>query len=334
MLGLSLPRLAQAAGARTADQPLVILTEEGQKDAEDAAFFSSVRALAAEIGIAVSTEEVPTFQAVRDALLAEARQESKPFLVAWILREEGTRKIHLFDPWKNQLRTRTIEAGASATANAETLALILRAELLAHLNEPEPAPPPPPAAPPSPPPTPPPRLAPGWAAALSYWVGTFLRNQSVQHGARLGFWHLWPHLRVGVFYGLVSGQDVDAEDVTMTVRRHPFDVDVGYAFGEHHRLRFVAEAVLSGDVVTRHTSSAVAPLVAQPDARRLLLGVGARGRTELRLFRNLAFHLALGAEMPLAPHDFQIVRGTTSTTVARLSPVRVNAELGVSLYAF
>ena len=142
VLALALASPARAAGTRETNQPLVILTEEGSEDAEEAAFFSSVRALAAEIGIGVSTHKVPSFEAIRDTLLAQARQETRPFLVAWILREKGTRKIHLFDPWKNQLRTRTVEAGASATANAETLALILHAELLAYLNEPPPPPPP------------------------------------------------------------------------------------------------------------------------------------------------------------------------------------------------
>ena len=108
VLALAFTYPVRADGARATNQPLVILTEQGRDDEEDAAFFSSVRALAAEIGIGVSTHEVPSFEAVRDTLLVQARQETKPFLVAWILRETGTRKIHLFDPWKNQLRTRTV----------------------------------------------------------------------------------------------------------------------------------------------------------------------------------------------------------------------------------
>jgi hypothetical protein len=315
---------------------LVILTEQGRKDAEDTAFFSSVRALAAEIGIAVSTEEVPSFQALRDTLLAEARGQSKPFLVAWILREDRVRRIHLFDPWKNQLRTRTIEAGTSATANAETLALILRAELFAYLQDQAPAPPPPPppppapAPPPPPPPPPPPRPDPSWAAAASYILGTFLRDQGLQQGAQLGLWHLGPHLRMGIGYVLVPGQDVHVQDVTMTVRRHPVDLDVGYASRQRHRLRWVAEAFLSGDLVSRHTSFAAPPLSAQPDGRRFLLSVGGRVRGELRIFRNLA----VGAEVPLNPYDFQVSRGTVSQTVARLSPVRVIAGLGISVMGF
>jgi hypothetical protein len=150
VLALAFTYPVRVADARAMNQPLVILTEEGREDEEDAAFFFSVRALAAEIGIGVSTHEVPSFEAVRDTLLAEAQQKTKLFLVAWILREKGIREIYLFDPWKNQLRTRTVEAGTSATANAETLALILRAELLAYLSEP-----PPPAPPPPPPPPPP-----------------------------------------------------------------------------------------------------------------------------------------------------------------------------------
>jgi hypothetical protein len=337
VLGGVLAYPAHAAHVRTADQPLVILTEQGRKDAEDVAFFSSVRALAAEIGIAVSTQEVPTFQAVRDALLAEARQESKPFLVAWILREDGTRKIHLFDPWENHLRTRTVAAGVSATANAETLALILRAELLAYMKEPEPAPPSPPEAPPPAPPSPPaapPPPDPRWAVATSYFVGNYLRDQSVQQGARLGLSHLWPHLRVGVSYGLMPGQRVSADDVTMTLRRHPFALDVGYASCERHRLRLVMEVLLCGDVVSRHTSSATAPLTPQPDSHRLLVGVGGSVRAELLLSRNIGLHLALAAEAPLNPHDFQIMRGTVRTTVARLSPIHATAEVGLILYAF
>jgi hypothetical protein len=331
-LVLALAHPARAAGGRATDQPLVILTEAGREDAEDAAFFSSVRALAAEIGIGVSAHPVPSFQAVRDTLLAQARRETKPFLVAWILRENGTRKIHLFDPWKNQLRTRTIEAGESARANAETLALILRAELLAYLAEPPPPPPPPLAPPPQPPP--PPRPGPHWALTLSYVAGTFVRDQHVQQGVRLGLSHRWSRLRLGAHYGFLSGQDVRTEDVAMTVRRHPFDLDVGYASSEHLRLRLVAEAFLSGDVVSRHTSSAAEPLLAQPDDHRFVIGAGLRGRAELRIFRNLIVHVVLGTEAPLNPHDFQITRGTTSTTVARLVPVRVSGEVGVSILAF
>ena len=327
---LALPHPARDAGARAPSQPLVILTEEGRKDAEDAAFFSSVRALAAEIGIGVSTQEVPSFAAVRDTLLAEARQESKPFLVAWILREKGIRTIHLFDPWKNQLRSRTVTAGSSATANAETVALILRAELLAYLNEP----PAPPAPAPAPAPPPIPRADPRWSLAAAYVATTFLRGKDVQQGVALGLAHRWSHLRVAAGYAFLPAEDVPAEDVTITVRRHPFDLDVAYASSEHWRLRLLAEACLSGDLVLRHTSSATAPLQAQPDDRRFVIGAGVRAGGELRILRNLALYLALGIEAPINRHDFQITRGTTSTTVAELLPIRVNGEVGLRVLAF
>ena len=331
-LALALANPARAEGARETNQPLVILTEEGSGDAEEAAFFSSVRALAAEIGIGVSTHKVPSFDAIRDTLLAQARQETKPFLVAWILRETGIRKIYLFDPWKNQLRTRTVEAGASATANAETLALILHAELLAYLNEPPPPPRPSPLPPPPPPPPPPPD--PRWALGVSYVAGTFLRDQGVQQGIALGLAHRWSRVYVGAHYAFVSNQEVHAEDVSMTVRRYPFHLGVGFVSPEHHRLSLAAEAFLSGDSVSRHTSSAATPLLAQPDDRRFVMGAGLRGRVEIHILRNLTVHLALGTEAPLNPHDFQITRGTTSTTIARLSPVRVIGEAGVNILAF
>ncbi len=311
------------------NKPLVILTEEGSEDAEDAAFFSSVRVLAAEIGIGVSTQKVPSFEAVRDTLLAQARQETKPFLVAWILREKGTRKIHLFDPSKNQLRTRTVEAGASATANAETLALILHAELLAYLNEP-----PPPPAPPTPPAPPASRPDPRWALGASYVAGTFLRDQGVQQGIGLDLAHRWSSLYVGAHYAFLSSQDVHAEDVTLTIHRHPFDLDAGYLSREHRRLHFAAEVFLSGDSVSRHTSFAAPPLLAQPDDRRFVVGAGLRGRAEVRILRNLTMHLALGIATPLNPHDFQVMRGTTGTIAARLSPICVSGEVGVNILAF
>jgi len=224
-----------------------------------------------------------------------------------------------------------VAAGASATANAETLALILRAELLAYLNEP---PTPTPTPPPPPLPPPPPRPAPGWSLSLSYVAGTFMRDQHLQQGVRLGLAHHWTHLRAGAHYGFLSGQDVRADDVAITVRRHPFDIDVGYASSEYHRLRLVTEAFLSGDLVSRHTSSATTPLTAQPDNRRFVMGAGLRGRVELHVFRNFVVHLALGTETPLNPHDFQVTRGTATTTVARLSPVRVSGEAGVNILAF
>lgn len=332
-LALAFAHAVRAEGARATNQPLVILTEDGRGDAEDAAFFSSVRALVGELGIGVSTHEVPTFKAVRDTLLSEAQQKTKLFLVAWILREKGRREIYLFDPWKNQLRTRTFEAGSSATANAETLALILRAELLAYLSEPPPSPPPQPESPPPPPPQSP-RPEPPWAMAVSYVAGTFLRSQSAQQGIGLALERRWFRLYGGARYGFWPGQDVHAEEVTLTLHRCPFDLHVGYFSPERNVVRLAAEAVLSGDSVSRHTDFAAASLSAQPDDRRFVVGAGLRGRAEVKILRNLTVHLALGIEAPLNPHDFRVLRGTTSTTVARLSPIRVTGEVGVNILAF
>jgi hypothetical protein len=170
--------------------------------------------------------------------------------------------------------------------------------------------------------------------AVSYVAGTFLRAQGVQQGIGLGLAHRWPRLHVGAHYAFLSGQDVHTEDVTLAVRRHPFDLGVGYASAEHQRLRLAAEAFLSGDWVSRHTSSVATSWLAQPDDRRFVVGAGLRGHAEVRILRNLTVHLALGTEAPLNPHDFQITRGTTSTTIARLSPVRVSGEAGVNILAF
>jgi hypothetical protein len=272
---------------------------------------------------------------VRDTLLSEAQQKTKLFLVAWILREQGRREMYLFDPAKNQLRTRTVEAGSSATANAETLALILRAELLAYLSEPPPPPPPSPPPQPAPPPPPPsPRPDPRWALAVSYIAGTFLRDQSAQQGLGLAVEHRWSRLYAGARCGLLPDQDVHADEVTLTVRRFPFDLHVGYFSPEHLVVRLAAEALVSGDAVSRHTDFAAASLLAQPDDRRFVVGAGLRGRAEVRILRNLTVHLVLGLEAPLNPHDFQIVRETSSTTVARLSPIRVTGEAGVNILAF
>jgi hypothetical protein len=121
-LALAFGHPVRAEGVRATTQPLVILIEEGREDAEDAAFFSSVRALAGEIGIGVSTLEVPSFKAVRDTLLSEAQQTTKLFLVAWILRDTGIREMYLFDPSKNELRMRTASMGAADNTEAVALA--------------------------------------------------------------------------------------------------------------------------------------------------------------------------------------------------------------------
>ena len=259
---LSCTAFAEAAHADTRDahEPLVILTEQGSKDAENIAFFSSVRALAAEIGILVTTEEVPSFQNVRDTLVSEARVRKKPFLVAWIQREERVRTVHLFDPWNNKLRTRIIDVGDSATANAEALALILRAELVAYLHDL--TPPPPPLSPPVPAPAPPPSSPePGsrWALAAFYTLGNFLRGHGAQQGVRIAVEPMEQHFRLGIGYTLLP-EETAGQEVAIIVRRHPIDLDLGYASREHHRLRWVGGTVLSGDWVTRHTSLAPSPL--------------------------------------------------------------------------
>ncbi len=333
--------LAQAARAATpgVDEPLVMLTERGNQDAESTAFFSTVRALAAEIGVAVSTEPVASLQAVDESLLAQVHGQKKPFLVAWILRDNKLRRVYLFDPRNHQLRIRTIEAGESATANAEALALILRAELVAYLHEPPAAPSSTPPSPPSPRPSPAPRPTPAaqntrWAAAAAYALATFLRGQGMQQGARLGIGYRWRHTALDLRYGLFPGRAVPGQDASITVRRHPVALGIGYLSQEHLRLRWVAETFLSGDWVSRHTSSATSPLSAQPDAGHFLVSVGVRVRQDFRLLRHLALELALDMEVPLNPIEFQVAHSTTTTTLTRSSPVGLGAELGLTIPAW
>jgi hypothetical protein len=323
LAGLLLSLRAQAT-ERDAHAPLVIITERGKGDAEDTAFFSSVQALAAEIGIVVTTEEVPSFRAVRDTLLAETRAKQKPFLVAWILREKSLRTIHLFDPWENQLRTRTLEVAGSSAASAEALALILRAELLAYLEEP---PPPPPPAPPPPqaPPPPSPRLS---LMAL-YAPGTFLSGEGVMHGGRFAIQYYWMPLTFGIAYRLSPAEQVSGDDTVLTIRRHAADLDLGWMSAEYRRLRWAAEAFVCGDWISRHTSSAVPPLSPTADAGSFLVSVGARGRQQLRFSSTLAVSVAWAIELPLNRPELQVVRGTRSEMVARGSAVRLGAELGI-----
>ena len=327
------PRAGHAA-SRSAKLPLVILTEHGRKDAEDLAFFASLRVHAAELGMLVSTHEVPEFSSVRETLLADARQGSKPFLVAWILREKGVRKLHFFDPWNNQLQVRSVEVGDSATANAESLALILRAELVAYLNEPPPPLPPPPLPPPPPPPPVVPPPAPRWGAAASLTLGTFLRDRAPWTGLHLQAWHAWKRIRLGVGIFAQTGHEIEVDGTKMVLHRYPAELFAGYASGERYRVRLVVTAGLSGELVTRNTSFATAPLSALPASYRFLAASILRGGTEIRLSPHLAAHLALGAEVPLNPHDFQITRGGSTETVARLSPIRATLDVGLTLTEF
>jgi hypothetical protein len=173
-----------------------------------------------------------------------------------------------------------------------------------------------------------------WAALASYAVGTFLRGHGLEQGARLGIARRWRPVHIAVGYGLFPATQVSGHDVVLTVKRHPVDVALGYASDEHYRMRWSAEAVMTGDWMARHTDSATAPLAARADASHFLLSLGARGRQDLRILRNVALSLAVGLDVPLNPVAFHVARGTTSETVARLSPVRFSAELGLTLSAF
>lgn len=154
------------------------------------------------------------------------------------------------------------------------------------------------------------------------------------HGARLGLMYMGPHLSVALGYGLFPRQEVVGPDTSITVARHPVDLDIGYATLEHHRLRWSAEGFVSGDWISRQTSDAKAPLLAQPDADFFLVSLGARGRQELRIFRHLALCLGLGADVLLNPVEFERDRGSRIATVARLSRVRFSAEVGIKISAF
>ena len=196
----------------------------------------------------VSTHEVPEFSSVRETLLADARQGSKPFLVAWILREKDARKLHFFDPWSNQLQVRSVEVGDSdsAMANAESLALILRAELIAYLHEPPPPPPPPP--PPVPVPLllpPPPAVPPPesrWGAAASLTSGTFLRDRAPWTGLHLQAWRSWRRIRLGLGVVAQTEHHIVVDRTDMALHRYPAELFAGYASRERFRVRLVAEA--------------------------------------------------------------------------------------------
>jgi hypothetical protein len=323
------PCWALAADVRSADRPLVILTETGHADSEDEAFFGSLRAHAGELGMATGTRDVESLSSVREALVREAQKTAKPFLVAWVLRDGDVRKLHLFDPWTNQLRTREIDNSGSPAANAENLALILRAELIAYLSEPPPPPPPsPPSPPPAPPPAPPPPETRVFADA-AFAAGTFLRGWDPWLGARLAIAYRWGFVRWGAGYTLLPGHSLGNEATDFELRRHPSDLFLAIASSEG-ALRFVGGVAFSVDVVRRHTALATAPLSRTRDESRLLYAVAAKGRVELRLGRGFSLYLGAGAEVPLNPFDFRLTRGDTVTTLARMAPLRGLTELGLS----
>lgn len=152
--------------------------------------------------------------------------------------------------------------------------------------------------------------------------------------------YLGPHLSVALAYGLFARQEVTTldtskkVDTSMTVTRHPVDLDIGYATQEHHRLRWGAEGFVSGDWISRRTSYAKEPLFGKPGADFFLVSLGVRGRQELRIFRHLALCLGLGTDVLLNPVEFQRDRGSRIKTVARLSRVRFSAEVGIKISAF
>lgn len=168
----------------------------------------------------------------------------------------------------------------------------------------------------------------------SYLLGSFLSGQGAIQGGRLFVEFMGPHLRVGLGYGLFPAQEVIGPTATITVRRHPVDLNLGYATAEHNRLRWIAEGFVAGDWISRHTSTTTAPLAAEDDAGFFLVSVGIRGRQELRLFRHLALTLGMGTDVLLNPVTFQSDKGSRIETVAHLARFRFSAELGIKISAF
>lgn len=175
---------------------------------------------------------------------------------------------------------------------------------------------------------------PRWAAAASYTLGNFVSGRGVLQGGRLGVEFMGAHLRITLAYGIYPGQNAYGENASIRLRRHPVDLDLGYATHEHYRLRWIAEGFVAGDWTSRRTSLAKSPLSSQPDAGFFLVSLGARGRQELRLFRHLALGLGLGMDVLLNPVTFQSVKATSAETVARLARVRYSVELGLKVSAF
>lgn len=280
--------------------------------------------------------------------------------VLWItLEADGGAVLYLADVARSRVYSRRLPAVGGGAARVESQATVITQVVAAWLEgqldagadavgltlvEPGPAPsdaaPDPPrpvpvrlASPPQPPPSspatpPPPPRWPRLRLGFGY-TGSNLAAALPWHDglALIVGWRPAPRVHLDLGFDWLLPATVRGDLVTLTLRRRPLSLAVGYAFPLGHRgdLRFAARLAL--DIVGR-TAAAPAGVEVSPDRRRVfasaavLLGAGVRPVPHVRV------GFALGIELLLVRGDY-VVLAPTRAVVLGPAPARLLVVVGL-----
>lgn len=171
----------------------------------------------------------------------------------------------------------------------------------------------------------------GPEAGVMYYTDSFATNVGYQSGIRVSASWLWePGLYAGLAYTFLREADVTSPEITLRLRRTPFDAVGGYALSLG-RFRPAVELRTMVDWVSRRNVAAQPGFGGTNESTRSVVYLSPRLRLDVSVFRGLAVHGALGADFGLNSFSYVIRGDTRDVTVLEPRRVRPSAELGITV---
>jgi hypothetical protein len=172
----------------------------------------------------------------------------------------------------------------------------------------------------------------GPTLSFAYYGDSVAREVRWQSGIRLGAGYRWGSgIFVGAGYVQYREAAVESPTLAFQIARVPLDAEIGLSFG-HSRLVPGVELRGGMDVIRRHVVSAVSPLLATPDASRVVVSVSPRVRLDYSLSPVLGTYLDAGADFVV--NGFSFVSRVDGQDRPLLSPLRIRpaVELGLTFW--
>ncbi len=277
-----------------------------------------------------------------EALAASGTDAGAVVAVIWLERSADALVVRFYEPAGSSLRERSIPVSDTDAASIEEVALVVRSAVGALLERsaPEvasPTPAPAPAQLATAPTSAPqaddadsPSSSPSLEVSGAYVLTRYARDIAWQHGAVFGV--EWRHVRLplaaGLAYTWLPPLEVRTADLSMTLRRHPFEAVLGVPWHmEDRRFRVEPGVALLADPIARSSSAESPELEPTPQTTLWSWAASARLRVGVRPTPGVWLFAAACADVLLHRYE-HVTEGPNGTVFLAPLPVRPRFQLG------
>ncbi len=319
------------AGASHASGTVIVRTSDAAPPLPLERLVEALRSQLAELHVDVE---------LRSEAAVSATEASAVIAVVWLERSDDALLVRFYEPAGSSLRERSIPVSGTDAASIEEVALVVRSAVSALLERstsevtsPQPAPAPHAAAPMSAPradDTEAPSSPSSFEGSGAYVLTRYARGTAWQHGAAFGL--EWRDVRlplaVGLTYTWLPPLQVRTVDLSMTLRRHPFEAFLGAPWPmEDTRFRVEPGVALLADPITRASSAQSPELEATPQTTLWSWAASARLRMAYRPAPGVWLFSAACADVLLGRYE-HVTEGPNGAVLLSPLPVRPRFQLG------